>query len=203
MASSLMHLAITEQLLEDIQRPDLLRLGCILVDAGGQESHFRALTANGRKYYYLNRFREEYGDRLLRDDFCLGYYLHLVQDMFYRIFVYEEHGWNPRLPGNVERLYNDYRLLNTRLVQSYGFQPMSLPDELRTHPLLPDIHRTEAFLEDMNPQFEPYSEGDYFFLTPEMSTEYIERAAKICLNELIALRAGHSSIDPMNYAYGN
>ena len=47
------------------------------------------------------------------------------------------------------------------------------------------------------------SDGDYFFLTPEISAEYIERAAEICLTELDAVRAGRFAIDPMNYAYGN
>ena len=201
MASSLMHLAVTEQLLEGVRRPDLLRLGCLLVDAGGQESHFRARAADGRKFYHLNRFREEYGARLLNDDFCLGYYLHLIQDMFYRSFVYREHGWNPHVPGHVDRLHNDYRLLNAHLVQTCGFSPLTLPDELRAHPLLPD--RAEAFLEDMKTQFEPYSDGDYFFLTPAMSDEYIERAAELCREEINALRQGRTVLNPMHYAYGN
>lgn len=202
MASSLMHLAVTENLLDGIRKPDLLRLGCVLVDAGGQESHFRARAADGRKYYDLNRFREEYGERLRTDDFCLGYYLHLIQDMFYRTFVYGEHQWNPHVPGNVDRLYNDYRLLNTHLVQKYGFQPMTLPDALRNHPLLPDRQRAEAFLEDMKPQYKPYHEGDFFFLTPAMSAEYIDRAAEICQEELYAIREGCFHIEPMQYAYG-
>ena len=200
MASSLMHLAIAEKLTDEIQNPELFRLGCVLVDAGGQQSHYRALAADGRKFYDLERFRTEHRDRLPVDDFALGYYLHLVQDMLYRTFVYLEHGWNPRLPGNVERLYNDYRLLNTRLGGECGLQPLSLPGNLAGHPLLPD--RAESFLADMLPQFEPYCEGEYFFLTPAMADEYIDRAATLCLRELRALRGEGVPVNPMDYAYG-
>ena len=200
MASSLMHMAVSKNFIDEIKHPDLLYLGCVLVDAGGQESHFRAQTENGSKFYDLNRFRTAYGDRLLTDDFVLGYYMHLLQDMTYRTFVYQEHGWNPRLPGNVERLYNDYRLLNSHLVEKYDFRPLNLPESLKGHPLLSE--RAERFLMEMKPQFEPYREGEYFFLTPNMAAEYIERTAKVCKRELAALRDGHFAIDPMEYAYG-
>ena len=38
--------------------------------------------------------------------------MHLVQDLVYCRFAYEEHHWNPTLPGNVDRLHNDYALLD-------------------------------------------------------------------------------------------
>ena len=200
MASSLMHMAVSKSFIDEIENPDLLYLGCVLVDAGGQENHFRARTEDGRKFYDLNRFRAAYGDRLLNDDFTLGYYMHLLQDMVYRTFVYQEHGWNPRLPGNVARLYNDYRLLNTHLVREYGFSPLRIPEKLKGHPLLSD--RADGFLKDMEEQFEPYHEGDSFFLTPQMAAEYIDHAAKLCKTELAALKHGRFAIDPMEYTYG-
>ena len=201
MASSMMHMAVAKSFADQIENPNLLYLGCVLVDAGGQESHFRARTEDGRKFYDLNRFRAAYGDRLLTDDFALGYYMHLIQDMTYRTFVYQEHGWNPRLTGNVERLYNDYRLLNTHLAEKYDFGSLALPEAIRNHPLLSE--RAESVLVEMQSQFEPYREGEYFFLTPAMAAEYIGRTAEVCKKELAALREGRYAIDPMEYAYGS
>ncbi|SFP84429.1 hypothetical protein SAMN04487928_109119 [Butyrivibrio proteoclasticus] len=41
-----------------------------------------------------------------QDDLYLGYYLHLVQDMCYRHFVYDKYHWNPMIPGNVESYFS-------------------------------------------------------------------------------------------------
>ena len=194
-----MHLAVTEKFVNEVAHPDLLRLGAVLVDAAEKEFHFRAATEDGRRTIDLSRFRREYGDRLLNDDFCLGLYLHLVQDLVYRGIVYGEYGWNPRIPGNVERIYNDYRLLNARLVAEHGLRPLTIPEDLRAHPLLPA--RAETFLKDMESQFEPYDEGEFFFLTPAMCAEFVDRAAALCRRELDALRAGLPGIDPFEYAY--
>ena len=194
MASSLMHLAVAERLAERTAQPELFRLGCVLVDAFGQAGHFRNTAADGRRFFDLPRFRTEYGDRLLRDDFCLGYYLHLVQDMVYRQMIHVEHGWNPHIPGNVERLHEDYRLLNPFLVRAYGLRPPEMADGLADN--------AAAFLDDLRGQFAPYGGGEPFFLTESLAAEYIDRAAKVCSAELDALRAGRPGADPMDYAYG-
>lgn len=200
MASSLMHLAVTERLLDGAVRPDLLRLGSVLADAWGQDGHFRGQAPDGRKFYDLARFRAQYGERLLRDDFCLGYYLHLVQDMFYRWFLYVDRGWKRRTPEDVARLHEDYRLLNPFLVREYALKPLRLPPELRGHPLLAQSACT--FLTDMHGQFLPYGGGEPFVLTESLAAEYIDRAAALCLAELDALRGGAPGADPMDYAYG-
>ena len=60
----------------------------------------------------LECFRDRYGKYMKKDDLYLGYYLHLIQDMLYRRVMYGEHGWNSSVPGNVEKLYRDYEILN-------------------------------------------------------------------------------------------
>ena len=54
------------------------------------------------------------------DDFYLGYYLHLVQDVLYRRFVYDKYHWNPMIPGNVERLHRDYAIVNGYIIKKYN-----------------------------------------------------------------------------------
>lgn len=195
----MMHLAVAEKLIQYVENPDHFRLGCVLVDACGQAGHYRAKTKDGYRYYDLAKFRAEFGDRMLSDVFCLGYYLHIAQDMVYRRFVYADHGWSPKDPGNVERLYNDYRLLNPLLVKNYGLKPLSLPGELHGHPLL--AASAEQFIADMAPQFEPYNVGEPFFLTEALANEFIDRAAAVCMQEIRALRGEGGHVDPMDYAY--
>lgn len=193
-----MHLAVTKTLLPRLGTafsPDAVLAGSVLVDACGQAGHYRAKTKNGDKFYDLAAFRAEHSGRLKDDGFCLGYYLHLVQDMVYRKFVYEDHGWSPQSPGNVDRLYNDYRLLNPYLAQKYALELPALPES----PLLPA--NAEAFLEGMKAQFLPYDEGEHFFLTRALADEYVLRAAEACLHELDALSGRKEHINPMNYSY--
>lgn len=201
MASSLMHLAISEGLLGDIARPELFRLGSVLPDAENQSGHFRAVTPDGKlKYYDLARFRASYPALADGDDFALGYYMHLAQDMAYRQFVYSEHHWNSSIPGNVHHLHDDYRRLNPILVRKYALvDDLTLPEGL-SHPLLSPS--AAAFLENLRRDFRPCApDGPAFFLTREMANQFIDRALLMCKRELAALRRGTTSLDPMAYAY--
>lgn len=195
----MMHLAVASKLIHEIKDPESFYLGCVLVDACGQAGHYRAKTEDGYRYYDLAKFRAEFGDRLPSDDFCLGYYLHIAQDMVYRKFVYADHGWSPKDPGNVERLYNDYRLLNPVLVKKFGLKPPCVPEHLAGHPLLPA--GAASFVDSMESQFEPYSEGEPFFLTETLAMEFIDRAAQVCMQEIRALRKECEHVNPMTYAY--
>ena len=78
-----------------------------------QGSHLKKKICENTRYTYdLEFFRDRYGKYMEKDDLYLGYYLHLIQDMLYRRFMYEEHGWNSSAPGNVEKLHRDYEILN-------------------------------------------------------------------------------------------
>ena len=94
----------------------------------------------------------------------------------------------------MERLHEDYRLLNPFLVRAYGLRPPEMADGLADN--------AAAFLDDLRGQFAPYGGGEPFFLTESLAAEYIDRAAKVCSAELDALRAGRPGADPMDYAYG-
>lgn len=78
-----------------------------------------------KKTYNLTRFREMFQENMKIDSLYLGYYLHLIQDIVYRKFVYTDYQWNPKIPGNIERLYHDYQLIN------YPFGIEQLKEDLR------------------------------------------------------------------------
>ncbi len=54
------------------------------------------------------------------DDLYLGYYLHLIQDLLYRHFMYDRYHWNPKPDGNIERLHDDYKQINAYVISKYG-----------------------------------------------------------------------------------
>ena len=181
-------MAVTRLAAENFKIKDLDRLltGSVLPDFYTDKcanSHLKLRIRGGTRITYdLTRFKEAYANRMAEDDLYLGYYLHLVQDLVYRDFVYKKHCWNPHITGNVERLHNDYRLLNPYIIEKYGLQNKLV------HPAL------EA-------DFKVTAEGRYFFFTEEMVDDYIRIACGICKKELEAFFAGKKYIDEYEWAW--
>ncbi len=211
MASTTMHMAITKIVAEEMQleNTERLMLGAVIPDAyagAGLKavSHLDAFVCgNAKKTYDLTAFRERFAEQMASDSLYLGYYLHLVQDLAYRDFVYREHRWNPYISGNVQRLHNDYALLNTYVIRKYHLLntvtvPENFPEE-PIHMLGPfDI---KHFLDDLNRQFLPYHEGGIFFFTEAMADSYIQRTAGKCIRELKALSANERYMDEYEWAW--
>jgi len=211
MASRIMHLAITEKICESfpVKDKNRLRLGSILPDAyaGGirdTSTHLTNRICGGTKNTHdLCRYKELFGERMKKDDLYLGYYLHLIQDLVYRQFVYGEKQWDSTVLGNVERLHKDYHQLNSYVIGKYHLQddlvaPVDFGNEEinRLHPF--DL---DSFLEEMKEDYRDQSEGEYFFLTEEMADEYIKRVCDICIKELEALSKGEAYMDEFEWAW--
>lgn len=163
----------------EIKDLDRLLTGSVLPDFYSDKcvnSHLKLRIRGGTRITYdLTRFKEAYGNRMAEDKLHLGYYLHLVQDLLYRDFVYKKHHWNPHTPGNVERLHNDYRLLNPYIIEKYGLQNRLV------HPAL------EA-------DFNVTAEGGIFFLRKKWRTTiYKSPAVSVKKNWKRFLRARNIS----------
>lgn len=170
MASSIMHYAITCELIKrkQFKNPDRLKLGSILVDAGyNGNSHMKISVAGGHKNTYdFDGFRNKFGMLMEQDDLYLGYYLHLIQDIIYRHFVYDKYHWNPLIPGNVEKLHKDYAIGNYYVIKKYNLNnDIVLPSDFENEL----INKISAFnldklVQEMNSYFVPVEEDDIFFL---------------------------------------
>lgn len=188
MASSVIHMAVTRltALRLNLKDSDRLLLGAVLPDFVADKypnSHLKLRIRGGtRNTYDLAAFRNSYNNLMAEDCLYLGYYLHLVQDMVFRDFVYKKHHWDPFTPGNVGRLHNDYRLINSYLIEKYG-----LKDRI-VHPAL-------------TADFSGQADGDIFFFTREMADGYIQSASEICVRELSAFFAGEKYIDQYEWAW--
>ena len=124
MASSMIHLAITQCMTKEIEfnNLDRIRLGSILPDGAiSGNSHLKKKICNDKRITYdLEFYRQKYLEQMTKDDLYLGYYLHLVQDIFYRKYVYFEHNFDSSIPGNVEKLHRDYEITNWYVVNQYN-----------------------------------------------------------------------------------
>lgn len=211
MASTIMHLTIADDISKQIEIKDInrFRIGSIITDAymnryDRKISHFKDKIENGSKVIIkLTEFREKYGDKIINDDLYLGYYMHLIQDILYRQFVYGEYNWDPRPKGNVAALHNDYALINSYLIEKYNVSSeISIPSGIEDEEILNICSfNLENLMGNLKCYFIPHSEGENFFFTNEMADEYIQKAIPICVKEIEALRKGSFLMDEVEYAW--
>lgn len=202
-----MHMAVTQSVAEkrNIEDRNRLLLGAILPDFYEKEvSHLKIAVCRGQKRtYHLTEYRKRYGHLMASDALYLGYYLHLVQDIIYRDFVYNDHHWNPFVPGNVERLHRDYCLINSYMIETCGLQnTVTLPDNFAEEP----INRLCPFEiqhlhDDLASDFSSDTEGEIFFFTREMADLYLQKACDLCHKEIAALRMGKTCMDEYAWAW--
>lgn len=207
MASRIIHLAITDCVSKTYACKDKnrLRLGCVLPDAARNgNSHMKILICNGtKKTYDLTGFRMAFLEKMLEDDLYLGYYLHLVQDILFRRFVYGRYHWNPRPEGNAEKLHNDYSLINRYVIEKYGvLNNLTIPPSLETEPICKENYiDAHQFLDDLKADFNSTPVGKIFFFTREMADEFIEYAIEKCRHEIYALFHESEYIDEIALAW--
>ena len=206
MASRVMHLAAASLLLENMpQGMDVPRFlsGSIMVDSAPQErraSHFLFVT-EGRKTYDIARFRAQYGHLLLEDGLVLGYYLHLLQDLVFRDFMYHKLKFDPKKPGYLAGLHSDYRRLNRLLISRYSLQ-MGFDIPTRSTPLDGIAAFDMAGLpQALRDDFTMPGAENAFFLTEDLAMRYVETAVENCRKELHALRHGGVLTDPLDWTW--
>ncbi len=162
MASRILHLAAAKLILDEHPTADekRFRLGSILPDAGERVSaHFRVRIDGGTKTMMaLGGFRARFADKM-DDPLYLGYYLHLVQDIVFRKVFYLDHGWKVDSPQKVERLYDDYRILNTWAIEKFALrEDLTAPEDFSAEPIcavsdfaLPEFRRAACGFHDAAP----------------------------------------------------
>lgn len=213
MASRIIHLAITDELTKiyPFKDPNRLKLGSVLPDACApgrttEDSHLKIrLCGTTKKTYDLTWYREKFGRKMREDDLYLGYYLHLIQDILFRYFMYELHHWDSKAPGNVDRLHNDYALINTYVVKQYQLKDeLSIPADFEKEAIC-EIYPFDArnFVAEMKNDFLPYSQGEIFFFTEEFADAFIHMAVDACSRELEMFWAGRAEMDEYRWAWKN
>lgn len=213
MASRILHLAVLEEMMKNITVSDKnrFRLGCILPDAYNPavpkaDSHLKiSVCGKSKKTYDLDRFLSLFEQEMKADELYKGYYLHLIQDLIFRELIYDKYKWNPTIPGNVERLHNDYHLVNQYAIRKYGLtNDIHVPDGLENEKIYTVYpFEAEAFLREMQHDFTDECTGENYFFTEKMADEFVEWATDTCVKELLVLEEGKHYVDAYERAWKN
>lgn len=190
------HLSNKERFLLGSILPDAIDVSC------RNASHFKVKTGT-HKYFDFAAFRNQYFDLMLRDDLYLGYYMHLVEDAFYRAFFYTDRFTMPRTRDEVTILHNDYHILNSCIVRKYRIHNIladtySLENEPLRHiaPFLID-----DFLGEMAHDFTEQTEGKPVYLTEHMLDEYVKTYVPLAIEEVNSIQKGASVLNVADYAW--
>ena len=142
-------------------------------------------------------------DFMLQDDLYLGYYMHLVEDAFYRVFLYEDRMARPGTPEEVQRLHQDYHILNSYIVNKYNIHNILTRDiSLAATPMgrIAAFH-TREFLEALSHDFIEKTQGATAYLTEALLDEFVETYLPVAIQEIKSLREGVSALRAKAYAW--
>ena len=212
MASRIIHLAITNELSQQYEFSNIDRLcfGTIIPDGVSSRqdyilSHFKLrISDTGKRSYNLTEYKEKFGNLLKADDLYLGYYLHLIQDLLYRHFMYDRYHWNPKPDGNIERLHDDYKQINAYVISKYGLHSdIHVPNGFASEKIneIADFE-PDRFIQELKNDFERIEYKERFFFTDNMVDEYIQWAVEYCKKELAALENGSYYFDEYEWSWG-
>ncbi len=208
MASRIIHYAISK-MTADFKKPqdlDRFIFGAMLPDAhianDKSISHLK-LSVPPLRTYDLDAFRKIFKNELLTDDLYRGYYLHLIQDIYFRDFMYNKHHWSAAPYGNIAKLHRDYTCLNSYIIEKYSLKnTLTVPNSFDGERIKSICQfDTKKLLVDLEQDFESVSDGIPILFTPEMADDYIAIAAEHSALELVALDKGAFHTDMYKMAW--
>ena len=184
MAQRMIHYLIGTMLAEEYEIVNRGRflLGSILPDAYIRKqdrdlTHFADRKDPLIRYYDFEAFRARFREKM-EDSLYLGYYMHLVEDVFYRRLIRIDH--DLRLyddPESVRKLHFDYQLLNKYIADRCHLRDELLnPPEISGEEILSvadfDLN---LFLQEFHHDFTEKVEGTTTFLTEEILQEFLDK----------------------------
>ena len=187
-------------------------LGSILPDAyinpvNRKTAHFiKYLTEENCLYFDFQVFFERFQNKIMKDDLYLGYYAHLVEDAFYRFFLYYEKRFLEKIKRyELDILHNDYRILNSYIVRKYTLpshleMPISFENEVLCEITEFDI---EKMICDYENDVTELCEGETVLLTEAMLEEFVMHYIDRLVDELQSVRNGNSTLKVLDYRWEN
>jgi len=181
-------------------------LGSVMPDAievcDRDKSHFKVKT-DTLVYLDFEAYRNRFFDLMQRDDLYLGYYMHLVEDAFYRVFIYQDRFTMPRTREEVKFLHNDYHILNSYIVNKYNIHNILEKGINLEHEPIGSIANflIGEFLDEMSDDFTEQTKGTTVFLTENMLDEFIETYIPLAMKEIKSLKNGESALRTSDYTW--
>lgn len=207
MASRIIHLAIAKEITKEyqIKNADRFYLGSVLPDAAlTKAAHFnKYIENNSKKTHNLTEFRNMYLNKILYDDLYLAYYLHLLEDIVFRYFMYTIIGYEPRPEGNIDKLHYDYKLINRYVIDKYRLDDcIRVPENIMEEPFMNDYQfNVYEFIDRMKKDYTDKLQGKTCFFTESMADKYIEMSVHKCLDEIEAVFNTYDYFNEDEYAW--
>lgn len=214
MAQRTIHMLFGTLLSDKIELFDKNRflIGSILPDAyknpmNRKVTHFiKYISDENCLYFDFQDFFKRFENNVRNDDLYLGYYAHLVEDAFYRYFLYYEKCFMQKIKRyELDILHNDYRILNSYIVKKYALPshlelPKAFENELLYGITEFDIKK---IISDYENDVVELSDEKTVLLTEVMLEEFVLRYIDILADELHSVRNGHSELNVLDYKWEN
>ena len=208
MAQRAIHYLFGTILSEHIELKDKKRflLGHVIPDAiekyDRNKSHFETRT-DGMEYYDFHDFYEKYQNLIFEDDLYLGYYMHLVEDDFYREIFYKYRLGKTIALEEVPILHTDYNILNSYIIDTYKIENIlgKSFEEKGEDIFKIGSFRVNEFLEEMSHDFIEKTEGTTVFVTEEMVDEFVETYIPLAIREVQNIKSGKSGLKASDFAW--
>lgn len=208
MAQRTIHYVFGKLIAEELslEKQERFLLGSIMPDAiegpDRVQSHFKVRT-EFHTCFDFEAFRARFLNKMLSDDLYMGYYMHLVEDAFYRVY-FRQYGFPmPSAPEEVKQLHNDYHILNSYVVEKYGIHNILNVDLISPDEPIRSIakFRIPQFLDEMAGDFTEQTTGKTVFLTEAMVDQFIEMFAPLAVEEVKRLKSGLPGLQVKNYLW--
>lgn len=214
MAQRTIHVLFGTLLSDKIELYDKNRflIGSILPDAyidpsDRKVAHFiKNLPDENCLYFDFQDFFEKYDLKVRNDDLYLGYYAHLVEDAFYRYFLYYEKCFMKKIKRyELDILHNDYYILNSYIAGKYVLPShLEVPKDFEDEPLngITEFDIKEIVSAYENDVVEVRNEKTEL-LTEAMLEEFVLKYIDVLADELHSVKNGHSKLNVLDYKWEN
>ena len=208
MAQRTIHYLFGEIISNEIELEDKERflLGSIMPDAVREDdrdkSHFIVRT-DRLAYFDFEAYRDKYFQQMCLDDLYLGYYMHLIVDAFYRVFIYRDCFTMPRAREEVKLLHNDYHILNSYIVKKYNIRNILEKNVVLGNEIIVELAAfgVDKLLEELSNDFVEQVEGNTVFLTENMVEEFVEIYIPLAIEEIRSIKNGKSILNVKDYVW--
>ncbi|MBQ8175634.1 MAG: hypothetical protein IJ035_01185 [Oscillospiraceae bacterium] len=210
MAQRTIHYLFGEIFSQHVELKDKKRflLGSVLPDAftdvaDRDKTHFKhRMPELNKTYFDFDKFKEQYFDLMQKDDLYLGYYMHLVEDAFYRDYIYCGRFTMPKCRDEVPLLHNDYHILNSYVTEKYKISNILEPVAISGERICEIAYfRAAEFIEEMANDFMEQTKGQTVFVTEAMLDEFVEEYAMKGVEELKNIQRGTDYLKAIDLAY--
>ena len=214
MAQRTIHMLFATLLVNKLKISDKNRffIGSIMPDAyinpeDRKISHFiKYISDENCLYFAFNDFYNRFNCKIIRDDLYLGYYAHLVEDAFYRYYLYYEKEFLSKIKSyELDILHADYQVLNSFIAKKYDM-PMQIEipknyckeelNEITEFDIGQIIHAYETDITEI-------VNNKTVMLTEEMLEEFVSKYIEIIADELRSVKNGKSLLNVLDYKWEN